>query len=86
MNDTTVWCQNASVTEPQRDNWHRQVTDEGEPPAGGVIHLKKDGRFASYPSSTAIARTPKAHYIRFGEPRCGPPSPKGEGFIGDIFL
>ena len=28
MNDTTVWCQNASVTEPQRDSCHRKVTDE----------------------------------------------------------
>ena len=30
-------------------------------------------------SSTAIARTPKTHFIRFGEPRSGPPSPTGEG-------
>jgi len=31
-------------------------------------------------SSTAIARTPKTHFIRFGEPRSGPPSPTGEGY------
>ena len=31
-------------------------------------------------SSTAIARTPKTHFIRFREPRSGPPSPTGEGY------
>ena len=28
MNDTTVWCQNASVTEPQRDRGTTIVVDE----------------------------------------------------------
>ena len=28
MNDTTVWCQNASVTEPQRDRGTTTVVDE----------------------------------------------------------
>ena len=46
-------------------------------------------------SSTAIARTPNTHFIRFGEPRSGPPSPTGEGYsilplilhaLGALFL
>ena len=28
MNDTTVWCQNASVTEPQRDRGTATAVDE----------------------------------------------------------
>jgi len=32
-------------------------------------------------SSTTIARTPKTHFIRFGEPRGGPPSPLGKAGV-----
>ena len=43
MNDTTVWCQNASVTEPQREGGTRSVT-EGES-VYKQIHTPVDGRF-----------------------------------------
>ena len=47
MNDTTVWCQNASVTEPQREGGTRSVT-EGES-VYKQIHTPVDGRFVKRP-------------------------------------
>ena len=58
MNDTTVWCQNASVTEPQRDRGTATVVDE----AFEKINFAQCGVIVGA-AAKRLFFTPRWHYM-----------------------